>query len=193
MTRLKFGPKFFVLISIAALAGASYAQDAIHAVTGAVTKVDKTAKTLAVKTTDGAEEVFKYTEKTAVRDSHEGAHGTKMGVVDSYFAGKEGAYVVVRYTGRGADKTATLVEDFGKDALKTGKGTITKVDRAAHTIAVKTDDGAEATYKLGNEAVVETEHGVVRGSRFAVKDGDKIVVHYTENGAEKVVHFFKKL
>ena len=193
MTRLKFGPKFLVLITIAVLAGASYAQDAIHAVTGAVTKVDTTAKTLALKTSDGAEEVFKYTEKTAVRDSHAAAHGTKMGVVESYFAGKEGAHVIVRYTGRGADKTATLVEDFGKDALKTGKGTITKVDRAAQTIAVKTDDGNEATYKLGSEAIVETEHGVVRGSRFAAKEGDKVVVHYTESETGKVIHFFKKL
>src|SRR5919198_4418470 len=73
MTRLKLGSKFLVVVVIAAMAGSSYAQDAIHALTGTVTKVDKTAKTMAVKTTDGAEEVFKYTERTAIRESHAGA------------------------------------------------------------------------------------------------------------------------
>jgi predicted Rossmann fold nucleotide-binding protein DprA/Smf involved in DNA uptake len=100
---------------------------------------------------------------------------------------------VVRYTGKGADKTATLVEDFGKDGLKVGRGTVTQVDKAAHTVAIKTDDGAEATYRLGAEGVVETDHGVIRSSRYLAKEGDKVVVHYTEDAGTRVVRFFKKL
>ena len=183
-----------LLLVICAIAiGSAYAQDVVHAVAGAVSKIDKAGKTIAVKTADGTEEVFKYTERTAVRDSHEAGHAAKMGVMDTYFAGKEGSHVVVRYTGKGAEKTATLVDDFGKETLKVGRGTVTHVDRAAHTVAVKTDDGAEATYKLGTDGVVETDHGVVRGSRYIAKEGDKVVVHYTEDAGDKVVRFFKKI
>ena len=192
MIRYKTVPKVLFVVCMVAL-GSAYAQDAVHAFAGAVSKIDKTGKTIAVKTADGTEEVFKYTERTAVRDSHEAGHAAKMGVMDTYFAGKEGSHVVVRYTGKGAEKTATLVDDFGKETLKVGRGTVTHVDRAAHTVAVKTEDGAEATYKLGTDGVVETDHGVVRGSRYIAKEGDKVVVHYTEDAGDKVVRFFKKI
>jgi len=169
------------------------AQDVVHAVSGAISHVDKAAKTVAVKTADGSEEVFHYTEHTAVRDSAKAGERAKMGVADTYLAGKDGSRVVVRYMGKGADKTATLVEDFGKESLKAGRGTVTAVDKAAHTVSIRTEDGAVATYKMGNEAVVETDHGVVRGSRYLVKEGDRVSVHYTEDAGEKIVHLFKKL
>jgi hypothetical protein len=193
MNRFKMLPKFLLLTCAFALLGSGYAQDAVHAVAGAVTKIDKTGKTIAVKTADGAEQTFKYTERTGIRDRRETAQAAKIGAVDTYFAGKEGTHVVVRYMGKGADKTATMVEDFGKVALKTGKGTVTHVDRATHSVVVKGDDGAEATYNLGSQAVVETDQGVVRGTHFIVKEGDKVVVHYTEAEGSKVIHLFKKL
>jgi hypothetical protein len=193
MNRFKMLPKFLVLTCVFALLGSGYAQDAVHAMVGAVTKIDKTGKTIALRAADGSEQTFKYTERTGIRDSREVAKAAKMGAVETYFAGKEGTYVVVRYMGQGADKTATLVEDFGKVALKTGKGTVTHVDRATHHVVVKGDDGAEATYNLGSQAVVETDHGVVRGTHFIAKEGDKVVVHYTEAGGSKVIHLFRKL
>jgi hypothetical protein len=194
MTRSKLLFKSLLLLLCAtAFIGSAFAQDVVHAVAGTVTKVDKTAKTIAIKAFDGSEQVFKYTERTGIRASAESEHAAKMGALDTYFAGKEGTHVVVRYMGRAADKTATLVQDFGKETMKMGKGTITHVDRAARTLAVKTDAGAEETYKLGSDAVVETDHGVVKGSRYAAKEGDKVAVHYTEDAGNKVVHFFQKL
>ncbi len=189
MTRSRLLSKALLLLCATALITSAFAQDVVHAVAGTVTKVDKTGKTIAIKTADGSEQVFKFTEHTGIR----GEHAAKMGALDTYFAGKEGTHVVVRYIGNGADKTATLVQDFGKDTLKMGKGTVTHVDRATRTVAVKTDSGAEATYKMGSDAVVETDHGVVKGTRYAAKEGDKVVVHYTEDAGDKVVRFFQKL
>ena len=162
MTRIKTISKALLLMMCAvAMTGSALAQDVVHAVAGAVTHVDKAGKTIAIKATDGSEQVFRFTEHTAIRTSGEAEKGAKMGALDTYFAGKEGTKVVVRYMGKGVDKTATVVEDFGKDTLKAGKGTVTHVDRAARTVSVKTEGGAEETYKLGSEAVVETDHGVV--------------------------------
>ena len=148
MSRSKVFSRLLMAASVATLLASAYAQDAVHAVEGAVTGVDKKAKTIAIKTTDGTEQVFDYTEHTAVRDSRAAGHGAKMGVVDTYFAGKEGTHVVVRYVGNGADKTATVLDDFGKDSLKVGRGTVTHVDRASRTVAVKMDDGATYTAEL---------------------------------------------
>lgn len=191
--RFRVVSKFLLVAGLATLPVSVLAQDVVHAVAGVVTRVDKEAKTVAVKTGDGTEQVFKYTEHTTVRDTHATLRVAKMGAVDTYFAGKQGTHVVVRYMGKGADETATVFDDFGKEGLKAGRGTVTHVDRAAHTVAIRTEDGAEATYKMGGDAVVETDHGVVRGTRYIAKEGDKITVHYTEDAGNKIIHLFKKL
>ena len=192
MTSWKWVSRTLLVLFVAAVASLAYDTDVVHAVAGAVTTVDKTAKTIAIKTADGTEEVFKYTENTSVRGAKDAAHATKKGALDTYFAGKEGTHVIVRYTVKGADKTANAVDDFGKDAFKVAHGTVTHVDKDAHTVAIKTDDGAEATYHFSKEAAVDTEHGVVKGTEYAAKEGDKVVVHYSEDAGKKIVHFFKK-
>jgi hypothetical protein len=169
------------------------AQHIVHAVTGAVTKVDATAKTFAVKTADGTEEVFKYTAKTGIRGATDAKGAAKTGAVDAYMAGREGTHVVVRYLGKGADKTAIGIKDFGKDTLKVSKGTVTHVDHAAHTVGIKTDNGPEATYGVSKDAAVDTEHGVVEGAKYTAKEGDHVVVHYSEDAGHKVVHLLKHI
>lgn len=192
MTNLKWAGKVLLILCVITVLG--YADtDVVHAVSGAVTKIDKDAKTIGVKTADGTEHVFHYTEKTTVRSSKATAKDVKTGAVDTYFAGKEGTHVVVRYTEKGAEKTAASVDDFGKDTIKVSEGTVTKVDKAAHTVSVKTADGAETTYDWGKDATIDTEHGVVKSSQFVAKEGDKVVVHYSEDAGKKIVHFFKAI
>jgi len=182
----------FLLLVLAAVS-ASADTDIVHAVAGAVTKVDTAAKTIAIKTADGTEEVFKFTAKTTVTASKALAGGMKKAGVESYMAGKEGTHVVVRYVTKGSDKTALAVKDFGKDALKESKGTVTKVDKDGRTLAIKTEDGTEETYHISKDAAIDTEHGVVEGTRFTAKEGDKVVFHYGEEAGNKVLHLVKKI
>jgi len=194
--------KLFVLAAALAFSASGLlAQHVVHAVTGAVSNVDASAKTIAVKTADSGEEVFKYTEKTSVRGATAAGNAAKTAAgnaaktaaVDTYMAGKEGTHMVVRYVGKGADKTASGIKDFGQDSLKVSKGTVTHVDQAAHTVGIKTEDGVEATYRLSKYAAVDTEHGVVEGTKYTAKEGDHVVVHYSEEAARKVVHFLKHI
>lgn len=138
--------KPFVLAAALAF-GASglLAQHVVHAVTGAVSNVDAGAKTIAVKTADGGEEVFKYTEKTSVRGATAAGNAAKTAALDTYVAGKGGTHVVVRYVGEGADRPAIGIKDFGKDSLKVSKGTVTHVGPGRSHRGIKTEDGAEAT------------------------------------------------
>ena len=190
--------KLFVLAAALAFSSSGLlAQHVVHAVTGAVSNVDASAKTIAVKTADSGEEVFKYTEKTSVRGATAAGNAArtaaKTAAVDTYMAGKEGTHMVVRYVGKGADKTASGIKDFGQDSLKVSKGTVTHVDQAAHTVGIKTEDGVEATYRLSKYAAVDTEHGVVEGTKYTAKEGDHVVVHYSEGAARKVVHSLKHI
>jgi hypothetical protein len=191
MTNMKWMGKVLLILCATAVVGFAFDTDVVHAVSGAVTRVDKEAKTIAVKTSDGTEHVFHYTEKTTIHGGRAMGKDMKTGAVDTYFAGKEGTHVIVRYTEKGADKTASSVDDFGKDTVKVSEGTVTKVDKTTHTVAIKTEDGAETTYDWGKDATIDTGHGVVKGSQYVAKEGDKVVVHYTEDAGKKVVRFFK--
>jgi hypothetical protein len=180
---------FVTFVVVMVLAAALPALALEHATEGIITRVDSTAKKIAVKTADGTEEVFHFTEQTAMH----AAKGAKTGAVDSYLAGKEGTHVVVRYTGEGADKTATSVDDFGKNTVKVSKGTITKFDKAARTLTVKAEDGSEQTYHVAKDATIDTAHGVVKSTEYNAKRGENASVHYTEKAGHKVVHFIKGL
>ena len=184
----------FVISSLAVFAqDQKMGTDVVHVAGGVVTKVDSAAKTIAVKTADGTEHVFKYTGKTTMRASKEVAHGAKVGSVDTYMAGKEGTHVVVHYTGEGAEKTAVGVEDFGKDGLKVSKGTVTHVDKAAKTVTVKTEDGTEETFHVAKDAAVDTAHGAVKGSEYVAKEGEHVTVHYSDEAGKKVAHFIRNI
>ena len=65
------------------------------------------------------------------------------------------------------------------------EGTVTKVDKAAHTVTVKTKEGAEETYDLSKDAVIDSGKGIVKET----KEGEKVTVHYTEEGGKKIAHF----
>lgn len=179
-----------LLMGLALVAAQGWAAEgAVHAVAGAITKVDKATKTSVLKSADGTEHVFKYSEKTAVRDAHGATKEAKKGVIESYMEGKEGTHAVVHYTGEGGDKAAVQVDDYGKDALKVSEGTVTKVDKAAHTVSIKTKDGAEETYHYSRDLAVETDKGVMKEA----KEGEKVTVHYTESAGKKVAELFRRL
>lgn len=194
MNRSSWARKLMIGLALSGLVSVATAQDVVHVVSGVVTRVDSGTKTIAVKTSDGAEHVFKYTERTSVHTYHEGSEAAKAGLMDTYFKGKEGSQVVVHYTKVGGDDVARRVTDLGKDTQKIAKGTITKVDRAGHRVTIKTENGTEETYDFGKDAAGDSEKGVVRGWDYTetkAKEGDKVVVHYTSSSGKKIVHFFE--
>lgn len=157
----------------------------VRAKEGVITRVDSAAKTVAIKTADGAEDAFKFTGETGVR----AAKGVKAVAADTYFAGKEGTHIVVHYTEEGTGKTAIAIDDLGKDAVKVGKGTVEGADKAGRTITVAAEDGTKDTYHIAKDATVDSEQGVVRGTEYAAEKGEKVTVHYTEEAGKKVAHF----
>ena len=85
-------------------------------------------------------------------------------------------------------ETAEEVDQIGKDGMKMAEGTVWHIDRAAKTIAVKTAEGAEETYRLADHAAKDTGKDIGEG---AEKSG-KVTVYYTEEAGRKVARFFKK-
>jgi len=166
-----------------------FADEATDAVVGSVEKVDTGSKTMTVKTADGTEDTFKYTENTTVT-------GTKDAAKASDLAGKSGYHFVIHYTKVGSDKVATGMDYAGQGSWKATKGTVVGVDDAAKTVSVKTADGTVATYHVADHCTVDTGKGIAKAGSAtgeSVAKGSEVTVHYTEEGGKKVAHFFKKL
>ncbi len=196
----------FLCIGVLALANFTFPQDAAavkpqsrihraeHVLAGELKSVDKDTKTVVVKTADGVEEAVKYTDRTVVRSLDAAGRDIGKAGQAAALAGGEGSRVVVRYTERGAEKTAVGVERFGHDSLHAGEGVITKVDKAADTVTIRTGRGTEETYHVAKDAAIDTGHGTVRFADLTARDareGAHVTVHYTEDAGGKIGHALK--
>jgi arginine repressor len=159
--------------------GAFAADDVVTAVAGTVKSVDKGTKVVVVKTADGTEQTFRFVGKTVAH----GAEATATGSKDAFLAMKEGDEVVVHYTVKGTVKTAQEVDHVGKGGLKITEVAVKSIDHGAKTVTVKTAEGAEETYHLTGNAVIETGKGLDKAG--------KVTIYYTEEGGKKIAHFFK--
>jgi arginine repressor len=151
------------------------AQDVVSVVHGTVTKVDRTTKTVVVKTADGTEHAIKVTGQTTYKGTKEGFDGLK-----------EGTEVVVHKTGKGVDETGLEIGKISKDGVKVTHGTIVKVDHGAKTVVVKSADGTEKTFQYTDTAAKDMGEAVGAGA----EKGAKVTVYYTEESGKKIAHFF---
>jgi len=165
------------------------AQAVVTAVHGTITKLDSTTKTMVVKTGDGTEHTIKFVDKTTVHGAKATVHETAAGTKDTFHGLKEGSDVVAHFTAKGGDKTAVEVDDIGKDGIKSVDGTVTHIDRAGKTIAVKTADGTEETFKLSGHAADDAGKDIAKGTEKTAH----VTVYYTEEAGKKTVHFFEKI
>lgn len=72
------------------------------------------------------------------------------------------------------------------DVVSAVSGSVKTVDKAAKTAVVKTGDGAEHTFHFIGKTVSHGAAATASGTKDAfssMKEGDEVVVHYTEKGA----------
>jgi hypothetical protein len=153
------------------------AQDLVGIIHGTIKKVDHATKTIVVKTADGTEHTIKVTDQATVKGTKDGFDGLK-----------EGTEVVARTTGKGVDESAVDVGKVSKDGFKVAKGTVTKFDKDAKTVAVKAADGTEKTFELSGKALDDAGKATGKG----VEQGAKVTVYYTEEAGKKTAHFLSE-
>lgn len=178
--------RFTFLAAILALAGVlAFGVEKKHGViVGEIIRLDRDAKTITVKAAGGAEQVFRFTERTAV-------HGVRMAETagrDVFHGLQTGMTVAVHHVEEGAVKTAEAVDHIGRDGLKAMDVTIREVGRKGTTAVVETERGAKETVRLTEHAARIAAQDVGEGAGKAVK----ATVYYTDEAGGKVVHFLKR-
>lgn len=161
------------------------AEDVVEATHGTISKIDQGAKTVTIKTADGAEHVYHWSKDTTVQ----GAKATDTAAKDSWHGLKEGSEVVAHTTKRGGEDTAVEVDKVGDEGMHKTEGTIKEIDRGGKKLVIEGADGTEHTYQLSSHAAADAGKDLKTGT---VK-GTKVVVYSTETSGKKVAHFFEKL
>ena len=180
---MKFTALAVLVLSLASLSFA--AEDVVTATHGTITRIDKTAKTIAIKTEDGAEHVFHWTKDTTVH----GVQATDAAATDSWHGLKEGSEVVAHSTERGTEDTALEIDKVGDKGLHKTEGTVEEIDRGGKKLVVRTADGTEHTFQLTGHAAEDAGKDIAAGTA----KGTKVVVYSTETAGKKVAHFFEKI
>jgi len=161
------------------------AENVVTATHGTITKIDRTAETIAVRTEDGTEHVFYWAKDTTV-------HGVKsldLSAKQSWHGLKQGSEVVAHSTKRGTKDTALEVDKVGDNGLKRTEGTIKEIDRRGKTLVVESADGTEHAFQLTNQAATDAGKDVAASA----EKGTKIAIYSTEDAGKSVAHFFERI
>lgn len=157
----------------------------VTATHGMITKIDKAAKTFAVKTADGSEHIFYWTKNTSVH----GISATDAAATDSWHGLREGSEVVVHSTKQGAKDTGIEVDKVGDTGLKRTEGTIKEVDRGGKKLVVESEDGSEHAFRLTAHAADDAGKDLAEGA----EKGTRVAIYSTEDAGKNVAHFFEKI
>jgi hypothetical protein len=157
----------------------------VTATHGTITKIDRTAKTIVVKTADGAEHVFYWAKDTSVH----GVKAADLAAKDSWHGLKEGSEVVAHSTKRGSKETALEVDKVGDSGLKRTEGTIKEFDRNGKKMVIESADGTDHVFKLTGRAATDAGKDMTAGA----EKGTKVAVYSTEEAGKRVAHFFEKI
>jgi hypothetical protein len=160
------------------------AQDVAGAVLGSVKAIDRASKVVVVRTDDGIDHTFHYTDKVLVH----GTTRTASAGEDVFHGLGPGSKVVAHYSRRGTVDTVREIDDVGKDGLKVTEGTAIKIDHGTKQASIKMTDGTTETFRMTDHALSDTADDIG-------KNGDragKVTVYYTEEAGKKTAHFIAK-
>jgi hypothetical protein len=173
-------------VLVCSLASLAFAvEDVVTATHGTITKIDATAKTIAVKTADGTEHVFYWAKDTSVH----GVKAADLGAKNSWHGLKEGSEVVAHSTKRGTKDTAVEVDKVGDAGLKRTEGTIKEIDRGGKKLVIESADGSEHAFTLTTHAAADGGKDLATGA----EKGTKVAIYSTEDAGKSVAHFFEKI
>ncbi len=176
----------FLLVCVAATA-----QEVVHALTGTVTSVNATAKTITVDTDNHSDGHFKDLTNSSTPIEFEKNIRAIATTLDSFK--KKGGYVIVFYYGEEDDgRTAVALRSLEPGPFTKDTGTVVKI-KGKQSISVADGSGLIKSFKLASNTVADTEYGAVIGSKYQPHLGDKIRVIATVVNENETALFINSL
>lgn len=156
------------------------AQEVVHALTGTVSSIDASDKTITLFLDGGKQGIFKDMTNQKVSMSVDKKLLADTTTPDEFK--KSGAYVVVFYFGGSDTRTAVALRSLGAGPFTAITGTVTKFD-AHRSLSVQDASGARQTFALDADTVAEGMSGAVSGLKFQADKNDHVrIVGTAKNG-----------
>jgi hypothetical protein len=141
----------FIAIVITIGLHSAVAQDVVHGISGVVKSVDKGTKTFVVKSADGTEHTFKWTDKTVVKGTKDTGKGIAKGTEDTSKDVAKGTEDTSKDVAKGTEDTGKDIDKGGVDtymgAKKGAKVTVKYTEKGGEKTAIGVKDAGKATGK----------------------------------------------
>ena len=144
-----------------------------YLVLGTIENIDTAANTITVKLSDGTDKTLQLGKRLMVNGREE-----TRSRAESALTARERA--VIYYTDKGTDETAVDVESLSHAMRRTITGTLIRADKDGKTVTLRTANGKEETFRVQNDAVIETGDGVMLFEQFAPQSDALVTLHYED-------------
>jgi len=173
-------------LSFVASSRLAWTQEVIHALTGTVSSIDPTEKTITLFLDGGSQGTFKDMTNQHVSMSVDKKLLADTTTPDEFK--KSGAYVIVFFFYGTDTRTAVALRSLGAGPFTATTGTVTKLE-AHHSITVQDKSGATQTFALDADTVAEGVSGAVSGLKFQADKGDHVRVVGSAKGGNPTALF----
>jgi hypothetical protein len=140
---------------------------------GTIENIDSAANTITVRLADGTDKTLQLAKRLVVNGREETRSRAESGLM-----ARERA--VIYYTDKGNDETAVDVESLNHAMRRTITGTLISADKGNRTVVLRTANGKEETFRVQNDAVIESSDGVMIFAQFEPQAGAQITLHYQD-------------
>ena len=144
-----------------------------YLVLGTIEIVDSATNTLTVRLSDGTDKILQVGKHLSVNGREETRNRG-----EAELAAQERA--VIYYTDRGGQETAVEVESLNHAMRRSVSGTLVSADKDSKVVVLRTLSGKEETFRVQNDAVIETDHNVMIFSQYEPEPGAQITLHYAD-------------
>jgi hypothetical protein len=182
MNMLKISMRIIVLAGfLIVLENSAVAQQIVHALTGTVSAIDPSQKSITVLQDGGSKSTFKLMSSSKTRIAFDKM--IKDEATSAQQFQKQGAYVILFYFGIDQNRTAVAVKNLGQGPFAVTTGNVTRWDGKNHKLIVRGKDGKARSFSVDGQSVAETSSGAVNGSDFHPDKGDHVrVVSFLKDG-----------
>jgi hypothetical protein len=144
-----------------------------YQVLGTIENIDSAANAITVKLSDGTDKTLQVGKRLSVdgRDEPRSRGESRLTVQER---------AVIYYTDKGGDETVVEVESLHHAMRKTVSGTLISADRDRKTMILRLANGKDETFRVHDDAVIETGDGVMTFAQFEPQSGAQITLHYED-------------
>jgi hypothetical protein len=142
-------------------------------VLGTIENIDSAANTITVRLSDGTDKTLRLAKRLTVNGREETTRRSESALTVQERA-------VIYYTENAGEETAVDIESLNHAMHRTVTGTLISADKDAKTVVLRTANGKEETFRVKNDAVIETVDNVMTFDRFEPQSGVQITLHYED-------------